>query len=279
MVKVLLLGLLLAASGTDDTVTEDAGAGPAALRAEGLEHLEKGNIQEAVERLEKARASMPGDLDLLLLLGSAYLKLEKFQQALNDYSAVLKKDPRHYQANLGRAQALIGLGDGQKAAGPARLAAELRSDSAEAWTILGDAYAHEGHQDYPRAAEAYRKALDRDPENLVAGMRLARTLSFKKEVEQAIQVLERLRKHHPESLELLTKLAESYYAIRKLDRARELVDRALREDPDNPEAKRVLGQIEGRQAYNFWVPVIALAAFPLLYLLIRWMKRGRVPKV
>lgn len=215
------------------------------------------------------------DTDARLVKGLQYLQNKKFQEALIEYSEILKKEPKHFEANLGRAQALIGLGDSTKALGPARLACDLKPDSVRAWRILGDAYAHEGTQDYPRAAKAYSKVLELEPKSLEAAMNLARALSFKKEVEQAIEILEVARKHHPDELDLLTKLAESYYAIRKLGRAEELVNLVLEREPEHKEAKRVLSQIQGRRAYNLWVPIIAIIAFPLIILLVRWMKKGR----
>jgi cytochrome c-type biogenesis protein CcmH/NrfG len=215
----------------------------------------------------------------LIQQGEEHLKQEKFQQALNDFSEILKTEPNHIAANLGRARALLGLGDGPKAAGPARLVCEQEPENVAAWMVLGDAYSHESAQDYPRAAEAYRKVLDLDPKNRRAGLRLARALSYQKEVDQAIGVLEGILKHHPEDVLVLVKLGESYYAIRKLDRAEELLKRAQSLAPDNPEVQRVADQVSSRRAYNFWVPIIAIIVFPLIYFLVRFMRKGRVPKV
>jgi len=215
----------------------------------------------------------------LLEQGQKNLEAGKFQQALNDFSEVLKSQPKNPAANLGRARALLGLGDGPKAVGPARMVCELEPDNLAAWMVLGDAYSHENSQDYPRAAEAYQKVLDLDPRNRKAGLRLARALSYKKEVGQAIAVLEGILKHHPRDVLVLVKLAESYYAIRKLDRAEELLERAEKQAPGDPEVRRVADQIGSRRAYNFWVPIIAIIAFPLIYLLVRFMRKGRVPKV
>jgi tetratricopeptide (TPR) repeat protein len=215
----------------------------------------------------------------LLQQGEEHLKQEKYQQALNDFSEILKTEPKHPAANLGRARALLGLGDGPKAVGPARMVCELEPENQAAWMVLGDAYSHENTQDYPRAAEAYQKVLDLDPGNKKAGLRLARALSFMKEVDRAIGVLEGILKHHPQDVLVLVKLAESYYAIRKLDRAEELLRNAQKLAPDDPEVRRVADQISSRRAYNFWVPIIAIIAFPLIYLLVRFMRKGRVPKV
>jgi cytochrome c-type biogenesis protein CcmH/NrfG len=219
------------------------------------------------------------DTGSLLIRGEEHLKQERFQQALNDFSEILKTAPKDVPANLGRARALLGLGDGPKAVGPARMVCELEPENLRAWMVLGDAYAHGLTQDFLRAAEAYRQVLDLDPKNRDAGLRLARALSYRKEVEQAIGVLQGAQKHHPEDVLVLVKLAESYYAVRKLDRAEEVLAHALRLAPDHPVALRVQDQVRSRRAYNFWVPIIAIIVFPLVYLLVRFMRKGRVPQV
>ena len=215
----------------------------------------------------------------LLAQGEEHLKREQFQQALNDFSEILKTTPKDVPANLGRARALLGLGDGPKAVGPARLVCEIQPDNVQAWVVLGDAYAHAATQDYPRAGEAYQKVLDLDPKNRDAGLGLARALSYQKEVDQAIGVLEGVHKHYPEDVLVLVKLAESYYAMRKLERAEEILERALILAPDDPAVLSVAGQVRSRRAYNFWVPIIAIIVFPLIYLLVRFMRKGKVPKV
>lgn len=253
-------------------------SGEATARDEGLALLARQEYAAAARLLEQASDTHPGDPALQAALGRAYLHLDKYQQALNAFSAILMSAPRHLEANMGRARALVGLGDAPKAVKNARLAVDLAPERAEAWLLLGDVYAHDSLQDHPRAVDAYRRALALDPESLQAAMGLARSLSYTREVEQAIEVLERARTHHPGSIPLVVKLAESYYAVRDLDRAESLVHEALEADPGSAEARRVLEQIEGRRAYNFWVPVIAIVAFPVLVVFVRWLKRGRTPK-
>jgi len=214
-----------------------------------------------------------------IALGRAYLARDMFQQSLIEFSEVLKKNPNQVTANLGRADSLIGLGDARKAIGPAKLITAIEPKSARAWLTLGRAYINEQVADYPRAQDAFKHALELMPDSRDAALGLASALSFAKKVEQAIEVLQKLHRKLPGDIPIIIRLAESYYAIRKLDRAEKLINEALAADPENSDAIRVRDQIRSRQAYNFWVPVIAVIAFPLLFLLIRWMKKGRVPKV
>jgi len=249
------------------------------LRARGIESFEKGEVTEAIKLLGQARALGAEDKELRIAMGRAYLLREMYQKALIEFSEVIKKDPNNIAANIGRAESLTGLGDARKAVGPARLVTEIEPQNAEAWEALGDAYLHEQLQEHHKAQAAFRKVLELRPGDREAALKLARALSFAKEVEQAIEVLEGLVEKDPDDMAVLVKLAESYYAIRKLDKAMSLVEKALDADPEDSEAQRVREQIEARQSYNFWVPVIAIIAFPLLYLLVRWMRKGKLPKV
>jgi len=285
MMTYLLTGFLLlvphpaAESAAVVKAAEEKNTEIDALRAEGLKHLDRGELAEAIRVLGEARAKGAEDTATRIALGRAYLAREMFQQALIEFSEVLKKDPNHVMANLGRADSLIGLGDARKAIGPAKLIVEIEPRSARAWRTLGRAYIHEQVADYPRAQAAFRRALELVPDSRDAAVNLARALSFAKKVDQAIEVLQKLHRKHPGDMPIVISLAESYYAIRKLDRAEKLIDEALAADPHDSDALRVRDQIRSRQAYNFWVPVIAVIAFPLLFVLIRWMKKGRVPKV
>ena len=281
MTRVLLSGLLLVAlnAPAQEPKLPDSQAEVATLRAEGLELFEQGKDKQAMLKLGEARAKGAKDPEVRSALGQIYLKREMFQKALIEFSEVLKDNPNQLQANLGRAESLIGLGDPRKAVGPVKLVTEIEPENTLAWEVLGNAYAHEQYQDFEKAQAAYKKALELNPKSKTAAMNLARALNFGKEVEQAIVVMESMHKQYPDDVAVAIKLAESYYAIRKLDRAEELIGQALEVDPGNKAALHVQDQIKSRQAYNFWVPIIAIIAFPILFLIIRWMRKGRLPKV
>lgn len=211
--------------------------------------------------------------------GREYLEQGLFEKALVEFKEALKADPNDVAANLGRAKALLSLGDGRSALRWAKMATVLAPENVAAWEVLGNVYLHDSNQDYPRAEEAFRKELEVDPNRLEGSLSLARALSFEKKVEEAVIVLRRAVEHHPENTSLMVKLAESYYVLRKLDKAEELVREVLAKDPSSSEARRVLDQVEGRQAYNFWVLALSAVLIPLIYFGIRWMKKGRIPKV
>ncbi len=254
-------------------------AEPVSLRDEGLRLLEQGKEREALLKLGEARAQGAGDPELRVALGGLYLARGMFQKALIEYSQLLLKDPNHVEANLGRADSLIGLGDAKKAVGPAKLVTEIEPELVRGWQVLGRAYLHDQQQDYQNAQKSFQRAAALAPADKQVGLLLARALNFDEKVEEAIGVMEALLDKHPGDRDVLVKLAEALYALRKLDRAANLAQEILDKNPEDADALHILRQIRSRQAYVFWVPVIALIAFPLFFFGVRWLKKGRIPKV
>ncbi|MBW1810619.1 MAG: hypothetical protein JRJ87_20675, partial [Deltaproteobacteria bacterium] len=161
MTRVLLSGLLLIALNAlaQEPKLPDIQDEVATLRAEGLKLFEQGQDKQAMIKLGQARAKGAKDPEVRIALGQIYLRREMFQKALIEFSQVLIDNPNQIQANLGRAESLIGLGDPKKAVGPVKLVTEIEPENAQAWEVLGNAYVDEQYQDFEKAQAAYKKAL------------------------------------------------------------------------------------------------------------------------
>ena len=288
VILLTLWALVLAAPPTPvaDAATEPVGD-EAALPAEVVEPasvnearkaIEGGDAQVAVETLTAILKDAPDHRASRLLLGHAYLSLKKFQHALNEFSRVVLKDANVPEANWGRALALRGLGDVPKAIIWAKKATEVAPDDRKSWEVLGDIYLTKNYLDAPRAEATFRQLLVLDPNHRLAQLQLARALSYQQKIEAAIELLEKLAADTPEDWPVQTKLAESYYAVRKLSKAEALLERVLAAQPDNAEAIKLLDAVRGRKAYQYWIPLAALLAIPLLFLMFRRLRRGKVVK-
>jgi tetratricopeptide (TPR) repeat protein len=83
---------------------------PAAARKEydqGVRLAGKGNIQQAIERLQRAVAIYPDYLNARNDLGAQYLKLKRFDEAAEQFRIVLEKDPEYFNSRLNLALVLI----------------------------------------------------------------------------------------------------------------------------------------------------------------------------
>src|SRR5262249_51399787 len=79
---------------------------PAGARKEydqGMRLVGKGNVQQAIEHLQRAIAIYPDYLDAINDLGAQYLKLKRFDDAAEQFRIVLEKNPRFFNSrfNLG----------------------------------------------------------------------------------------------------------------------------------------------------------------------------------
>jgi cytochrome c-type biogenesis protein CcmH/NrfG len=247
--------------------------------AEARELFDAGRSEKAAVRLEALLEQQPQHRAALLLLGHVRLAQKKYQHALNAFSEVLLEDREVPEACWGRALALVGLADVPKATEWAKKATELAPDDLRAWEVLAQVYLSEGYLDAPRAEAAYRQMLVLDPDNRTARLGLARALSYQKQIEKAVELLEALAEERPEDWEVQFKLAESYYALRQLTPAEQVLERMLQARPEHAEARRLLEAVRSRRAYQIWIPVGAAVGVPLLVLLIRRLKRGRTFKV
>ncbi len=238
--------------------------------------LKSSRASDASAVLEAMLKDNPDNTEARMLLGHTYLKQKKYQHALNAFSSILLKNRKNPEACSGRALALVGLADVPKAIIWAKKAVELAPDDLHAWEILGQVYLTENYLDAPRAEAAYRQMLLLDGKNRKARLMLAKALSYQKKVDEAIVLLKQLVDESPNDTEAGIKLAESYYATRKLSKAEAVLKAILKSDKDNAKAKALLEAIASRRSYQFWVPVLVGIFVPLLYFLIRRMRKGRI---
>jgi cytochrome c-type biogenesis protein CcmH/NrfG len=252
---------------------------PEELFQRGEALLIKKQFAEVIKLLGEVEAEGEQEIRLRLTLGRAYQGLGLAQEALIQFSEILRHHPNHFEAHLGRAEALIGLGDGKKAAGNAQLATALEPNDPRGWVILGRALEHPTVQKYAEAGEAFRKAIELQGDNREGVLGLARALNYQKKVEEAAGLLEKWHAAHPEDIQAELKLAEAYFALKKLEPAEKMVRGILKREPDNQDAQRLLEGISFRRGFRLWVLVIAGVVVPFFFILTRLLRRGRRPKI
>ena len=168
--------------------------------------------------------------------------------------------------------------DKQRAIADARETLQDSFADAEAHVALGDAYRAVGH--FAAAIQEYKYAavLADDAPSRVRLVEAHVTLARQPQMARSyLQAAAKKDESDPDVLYWQGWMA--YHVDDDSERAEQLLNRALELEPDNPAALNVAGQVRSRRAYNFWVPIIAIIVFPLIYLVVRFMRKGRVPKV
>lgn len=112
------------------------------------------------------------DAEAQYALGKYYLGENRAALALIAFTRAIEYDPRHAEAYNGRATALAGLGDLERAAQDLARAIELAPRSAHLLNNLG--YVQIQRRDFVGAAESLRRAFDLEPRNprVVANWRM-----------------------------------------------------------------------------------------------------------
>lgn len=202
----------------------------------------------------------------------------QYQKSLDDFSEILKTNKNSVEANIGRAESLIGLGDGRAALPCAKMAVSLDVDNPKAWHALGDVYLNEGSQDYPQAEVAFRKEVELSPQSREGHIKLAYALNFQKKVYQSIAELKAALSQYPNDIPIMLKLAEIYYVNRDFHLADQYVQDVLQIEPANTEAIKIQREISGSRNYYYWVIGVSAVIIPLFFFGIRLLKKGRTVK-
>lgn len=182
------------------TGQDHIGRGVAAQRA--------GRLEDALAEYRAAVAAAPDDAEAQSLLGLLLVQLDRLEEAAASLirATQLEPDQAGFVLNLGEFYEKTG--DTEAMLEQARKAIALMPDHQRGWHKLGDGAVALGRlQD---AADAYEKALARDPANAVVAAKLARVKSALGDVAGALVTLDladRLRPGHDAQFQLRAEIA------------------------------------------------------------------------
>jgi Flp pilus assembly protein TadD len=117
--------------------------------------------------------------------------------------------------------------------------------NAEALNNKGVVLADQGR--HKEAIKKYRAALEIDGKYVKAGLNLSRALEDMENFAASLEELERLADLFPADWEVRTRLAALYHKLERHDEAMDQARAILDKDPDNIQALRIEGAIQGIQ--------------------------------
>lgn len=168
---------------------------------------------EAARQYQRALAEFPADPGARRGLGFCYMQTRQWEAALAEYLRVLEQDARNSIA-LGKVAELY-------------VILQRRGDAFHAYLALGDYYAESAQA--ARAEAAWQKAAQLSPEEPGPHERLAEHFRGKSDFSSA------LREH--------LAAARGYAQQGELAHARQHCEAALREDPENEQARKMLARL------------------------------------
>ena len=99
------------------------------LYQQGRAHLRKGRAAQATVPLEKAKRREPDKASIREALGIAYLRIQRYEEAEEEFRAMLELSPADHYAHYALGRALEKLGRDAEANGHYKLASSLSPSS------------------------------------------------------------------------------------------------------------------------------------------------------
>lgn len=151
-------GIVVLGSNSDSTVTRNV----AATRLDRAKVAFADRDYKKAEEIAREYLTVsPNDVEARALLGRILVRRGRLNEARDLFTALLKDDPKHYEATRGLAEVYEGQGQADLAIMYWHRAAELRKDDPEIWREIGLAQYRKG--DYLAALSSIQQSLALDP--------------------------------------------------------------------------------------------------------------------
>jgi tetratricopeptide (TPR) repeat protein len=193
--------------------------------------LAEGQPEKALEDMEAIKGLHSTDRDVLELKARAWNQLEKYEEAEQALTALIKDKPRDADLLSLLAEVKLNRSEPSDAEQLVDRALALRPNYSRALYVRG--LVLEAMSD-GRAKDQYLEALRSDPSFAPALSKLWRIYQKEDNTPEAISALERLLFSHEASLDEKAALAKYYIDTgSNLGRGRKLIDEVMRHDPHN----------------------------------------------
>ncbi|NQT20072.1 MAG: tetratricopeptide repeat protein [Planctomycetes bacterium] len=230
--------------------------------------LRKGTdgLGEAKTHCEKALSLTPGDTNIMMSLAVILNETGDRLEAKRLIEWVLEIEPQKAMAEFKLAQINFLLGRPEQALQDIQKAIEMAGENgADAKTYLLQGDIHRVLEQYEKAIESYKQALEHDPSYSAAHENLARVYMASDQNDQAIALLKNYMKEQPARAQAPALLARVYEKQGKIDLAIKYYEATLEKDKDNEYlrgygiARLHLAQGRPTDAIEKWRELLAIA--------------------
>jgi tetratricopeptide (TPR) repeat protein len=194
--------------------------------------VQKETLEKAIAQFQEILKIQPDDVYSALWLARLYRFENKHSEAETVLRGLLARDPSNGPALEQLSQLLMDEGRSQEAVKLLSDAAG-ESSSPEVYDLLGDAYSQA--KDYPKAEDAYRKAVEEDPDDPGHLHGLAQALMAQDKYADALEQFKRLTEIEPSTSENYLRMAQLYRRLGKFDQAEASLLRAKQLAPGSLE--------------------------------------------
>lgn len=194
--------------------------------------VQKENLGKAVEQFNAILKLDPKDTSSALWLARLYRFENQHAEAEKLLREVLRRDPDNGPALEQLSQLLLDAGRSQDAIDLLNQAAGT-SSSPDAYDLLGDAYSQ--NKEFAKAEDAYRHAVELDPDDPGHHHGLAQALLSQDKYAPALEEYKRLSELEPGTSENYLRMAQLYRRLGKFDQSESSLLRAKQLSPGSLE--------------------------------------------
>jgi tetratricopeptide (TPR) repeat protein len=189
-------------------------------------------LVRAAEQYREILRLDPRDNDAALWLARLYRLLNEQAKAEDVLRALLAREPANEGGVEQLTQLLLDEGKSQEAVSSLQVILQ-RAPTPRLWELLGDAY-NQIH-DLPKAEQAYREAVEAQPDDTNHHKELAQTLLTEEKYPEALEQYERLSRMDADDPENYLRMAQIYRQLKELDKAEQNVLLAKQRAPNSLE--------------------------------------------
>jgi tetratricopeptide (TPR) repeat protein len=194
--------------------------------------VQQENLGKAIDQFQAILKIDPNDSYSALWLARLYRFENRHDEAEKVLRGILEQDPGNGAALEQLSQLLVDEGRSQDAITLLSKAAG-DSSSPDIYDLLGDAYSQE--KDYAKAEDAYRKAVDEDPDDPDHRHGLAQALLAQNKFAEALDQYTKLSELEPGTAENFLRMAQLDRRLGKFDQAEASLQRAKQLSPGSLE--------------------------------------------
>ena len=210
--------------------------------------MAKNDIEGARLQLEEAIKLRPDFVVARELLGRVYLATGEFAKALKTADEILALDRNSLQAHLMRSNALMGIGERDKARDELDYITKAFPQNPDAHYQAG--YLAYQEKNYKKAEQIFNDMYKANPRDTRGMIGITETMAAEGHLNDAIKMWESAQQKEPERRDLKIYLANMYVRVQRYDDALQIYNNLLQKEPKSADLLYRMAETQRRKGDN-----------------------------